>query len=226
MLREHRLRNRRIVEIAEIVEPPAELDVRHGLDVEYQRVHDFSGAGSHQHGNGDDEPGLVAQREMAFADAELAAQRAAALGVDDLRLAELVRQHADVAHPNAVRETGAERFDDRFLGREAHREKAHGALRLGEQRRAPRRAARGARSARRSAATSSRRAPPARRPCRCRRSRACSHHQRLHLRDRAREAVEQRLRDDRVADVELDDRRRWPPRASRCGSSGRGRRAR
>ena len=71
---------------------------------------------------------------MTFADAELAAQGAAALGIDDLRLPELVRQHADVAHPDAVRETRAERLDDRFLGGEPHREKPHGALRLGEQR--------------------------------------------------------------------------------------------
>src|SRR5688572_29184224 len=71
---------------------------------------------------------------MALTHAKLAAQCAASLGVDDLRLAELVRHHADVAHPNAVRETRAQRFDDRFLGSKAHRQKPHGSFRLGEQR--------------------------------------------------------------------------------------------
>ena len=63
---------------------------------------------------------------MALAHAELPAQGAAALRVDDLRLPELVRHHADVAHPDAVREARAERLDDRFFRREPHREKAHG----------------------------------------------------------------------------------------------------
>ena len=90
--------------------------------------------GTHQHGHRDDEARLVAEREMPLADAELPAQRAAALRVDDLRLPERVRHHADVAHPDAVREARAERLDDRFLRREPHREKAHGPLRLREQR--------------------------------------------------------------------------------------------
>ena len=212
LLREHRLRDGRVVEAVEIVEPAAELDVGHGFDVEYERVHAFSAGaprrvlGAHQHGHRDDEPRLVAEREMPLAHAELPAQRAAALRVDDLRLPELVRHHADVAHPDAVCEARAERLDDRFLGREPHREKAHRAASPSRTAQTPRRATAGARSARRTAATSSRRAPPARRRCRCRRSRARRHHERFHLRDGAGEAVEQRLRDDRVADVELDDR--------------------
>ena len=45
LLREHRLRDGRVVEAVEIVEPPAELDVGHGLDVECEHVHGFSGGG-------------------------------------------------------------------------------------------------------------------------------------------------------------------------------------
>ena len=93
-----------------------------------------TGRRPHQHGNGNDEARLVAQREMSLADAELATQGAAALRVDDLRLPELVRQHADVAHPDAVREPRAERLDDRFFRGEPHREEPHGALGLREQR--------------------------------------------------------------------------------------------
>ena len=74
LLREHRLRDARVVEVVKTVQPAAELDVRHGLDIEYQRVHDLSAVrqAPHQHGNGNDEARLVAQREMTFADAEFA----------------------------------------------------------------------------------------------------------------------------------------------------------
>ncbi len=71
---------------------------------------------------------------MALAHAELLAQSTAAFRVDDLRLPQRIRHHADVAHPDTVREARTERLDDRFLGREPHGEKAHGALRLREQR--------------------------------------------------------------------------------------------
>src|SRR5262249_44289812 len=51
----------------------------------------------------------------------------------DLGLAEPVREHADVADPDAVRETRAERLHDRLLGCEAHREEAHRPLARREQ---------------------------------------------------------------------------------------------
>src|SRR5207248_1725694 len=38
--RKHRLRDLAVREVAEPVEPPAELDVRHGLDVEHEGVHE------------------------------------------------------------------------------------------------------------------------------------------------------------------------------------------
>src|SRR5687767_15144734 len=88
---------------------------------------------AHQHGHGDDETRLVAEREVPFADSELPAHRAAALRIDDLRLAELVGHHADIADPDAIREARAERFDDRFLRGEPHSEEAHGPFRLREQ---------------------------------------------------------------------------------------------
>ena len=192
LLREHRLRDGRVVEAVEIVEPPAELDVGHGFDVERQHVHAFSarsGAGhrAHQHGDRDDEARLVAEREMPLAHAELPAHGAAALRVDDLRLPQLVRHHADVAHPDAVRETRAERLDDRFLGGEPHREKAHGPLRLREQRellveQQPAREVLAEPLPRLLDALRLRE-----RRCRCRRSRACRHHERFHLRDGAGE---------------------------------------
>ena len=54
---------------------------------------------------------------------------AAALGPDDLRLTERIRQHADVANPDTVRETRAEGFHDHRvklrderLGRRCRRE--------------------------------------------------------------------------------------------------------
>ena len=130
--------------------------------------------------------------------------------VDDLRLPELVRHHADVAHPDAVREAGAERLDDRFLGREAHREKAHGPFRFREQRElfVEQHAAREVLAEALPGPLDALGLQICR--CRYRRSRARSHHERLHFGDGAREAVEQRLRDDRVPDVELDDRRRSP----------------
>ena len=56
---------------------------------------------------------------LPFADAELPAQGAAALRIDDLRLTELVRHHADVTDPDAVCETRTERLDDRFFRGEA-----------------------------------------------------------------------------------------------------------
>ena len=37
--REHRLRHLLIAQALEAVEPPAEVDVRHGLDIEHERVH-------------------------------------------------------------------------------------------------------------------------------------------------------------------------------------------
>ncbi len=79
-------------------------------------------------------PASSLKRQMAFADAELAAHGLTPLGVHDLRLPERIRHHADVAHPYAVGKARAERLDDGFLGRKTHGEKAHGPLALLEQR--------------------------------------------------------------------------------------------
>src|SRR5690606_32238343 len=86
-----------------------------------------------QHGAREHEAGLVGEAQKSVADAELLAHRASPVGVDDLRLTERVRDRADVADPDAVREPRAHRLHDRLLRREAHREKAHGPLRIDEE---------------------------------------------------------------------------------------------
>src|SRR5678816_1403920 len=78
----------------------------------------------HQYRDGDDQAGLVGQRYVPFADAELIAPATAPLRPDDLGLAPRVWRDARVADPHAVREARAHRLDDRFLRGEAHREKA------------------------------------------------------------------------------------------------------
>src|SRR5687767_13038626 len=88
-------------------------------------VNSSSGRLPHQHCDGDDQAGLVGQRHVAFADAELFAHLAAALRPDDLRLAPRIRHDTAVADPHAVREAGAHRLDDRLLRREAHRQETH-----------------------------------------------------------------------------------------------------
>ena len=104
----------------EAEQPPAELHVRHGLDVEYQRVHrrDFFRCAllrlrrlargcRLEHGHGDDEPRLVGERDVPAADAELAPHLLAARRIDHLGRAPGVLHDADVADPDAMREAGA-----------------------------------------------------------------------------------------------------------------------
>src|SRR5918994_2778779 len=79
----------------------------------------------HQYCDGNDQAGLVGQRHVPFADAELFAHLPAALRPDDLGLAPRVRHDAAVADPHAMREAGAHRLDDRLLRREAHRQETH-----------------------------------------------------------------------------------------------------
>src|SRR5688572_18082716 len=78
----------------------------------------------HQDRDGDDQAGLVGQRHVALADAELFTHAPAALGPDDLRLAPGIRHDPAVANPHTVRKTGTHRLDDRLLGRKAHRQEA------------------------------------------------------------------------------------------------------
>ncbi len=251
LTREHRLGDRRIIQAVEPVELPAELHVRHRLDVEDQAVHRrpparglaFVRGLAPARGLGRD-TGRPAARRTAPAGARSSTAtattspassvsvtwpspmpsrcriRSPRARVDHLRLAPGVLHHADIAHPHAVREAGAHRLDDRLLGRKAHRQEALRSLRalelhplLGHQQ--PLDDARAeARVASRACA-----APPARR-YRCRRSCAASRrcarreHQRLHVAHRRGQPIEQRPRDDRVADVELDDLARWPPPAA------------
>ena len=127
--RVHGLRHLRIVQALEAVEAPAELHVRHGLDVEHQGVHRRPALAralrrplEHRHRH--DQSGLVGERHVPGADAELAAQALAARRVDHLGLAPVVLHHADIADPHAVRKAGAHGLDDRLLGGEAHGEEA------------------------------------------------------------------------------------------------------
>jgi hypothetical protein len=91
-------------------------------------------AGLHQYRHRHHQPGLVGQRHVPRTDAQPATQALAPGRPDDLRLAPGVLHDADVADPHAVREAGAQRLDDRFLGSKAHRQEALGPARAGELR--------------------------------------------------------------------------------------------
>src|SRR5271154_1755052 len=72
-----------------------------------------------QHRHGDDQPGLVGQRHVRSADAELAAHALAARREYDIRPSPAVLHDANIADPDAVREAGAHGLDDRLLGGKA-----------------------------------------------------------------------------------------------------------
>src|SRR5438128_1981718 len=69
---------------------------------------------------------------MPVADTQIAPNPLAPLRVHDLRLAPRVLHDADVADPHAVREAGAHRLHDGFLGREAHGEEPVSSLSAGK----------------------------------------------------------------------------------------------
>ena len=87
-----------------------------------------------EHGHGDDQPGLVGERDVPVADAELAAHLLAARRIDHFGPAPGVLHHAHVANPDAMREARAHGLDDGLLGGETHREKPFGSPRFAELR--------------------------------------------------------------------------------------------
>ena len=82
-LRLHHVADLLVAQVVQPVDAPPELHVGNGLDVEDEYGHGrsirSSGRLPHQHCNGDDQAGLVGQRDVPFADAELLAHLAAAL---------------------------------------------------------------------------------------------------------------------------------------------------
>src|SRR5271156_3131724 len=79
-----------------------------------------------QHRHGDDQSGLVGQRHVRGADAELAAHLLATRREHHIRPSPVVLHDADIADPDAVSEAGAHRLDDCLLGGKARREKPLG----------------------------------------------------------------------------------------------------
>ena len=71
---------------------------------------------------------------MTIADTQRAAHFLAARRISDFGLAPCVLHHADVADPDAVRETRAHGLDDGFLGGEPHGDESLGPLRPAELR--------------------------------------------------------------------------------------------
>ena len=242
LARLHHVADLLVGQAVQAVQAAAELDVRYGLDVEREDVlHEGHGEFSTRRistATATTSPASSVSVTCPSPAPSRRGPRRPRSDQIDFGPAPRVRRDADVADPDAVRKAGAERLDDGFLGGEAHGQEAHGplvaakcGLLLGHQQATHEVLAVacvdrfdscqlhdvGADAEDHSPGTQ---ATLVGRP---RRAWSMSS---LHVAHGRREAVEHGACDDRVADVELDDLRRSPRPAARCGSAGRAPRAR